>query len=490
MRFLINLSLAVSALAAAIPTDNTKPTAQNIELDLVQGTESFSLPDPKFPIQFIQRHSSFANPDYFWAMRPLNIQDVSTIVKFCNQHNFSYMATGGGHGTSIGFANVKNAIDIDLSKFNKISLYKDDNLVTVGAANVLADFADILYKAGKEIPTGNSPCVSAIGATIGAGVGPMQGQHGLMIDSLRSVRMVTPNGDIVTASQTENPDLFWAVRGAGANFGIITEATYELYDATNGGQHVNADFEFPRTSHVGLFQLWRSWDSDDVYPKEMSLSVTIGYDHETSSPTLSASVYYFGPPAAAKPYLQRLVDLGPTKWHNETLGWNGMTQAAGFGQTFAKACVRGRYTNYWTAGIRQTDPATWSWLFASFARWSASRPWVKGSVILQRYNSKVTQQLPEAQQGAYPWRDIGTLVLMKATYDGPVHDAEVAAFYELLRGRIYETSEFLGAPRVYINYANGDEGAGLWYGPNLVRLRRLKEKWDPENRFGKGFSIS
>ncbi|KAK7973489.1 hypothetical protein PG988_007623 [Apiospora saccharicola] len=464
MRFLINLSLAVSVLVAAIPTDNTKPTAQNIELNLVPGTESFSLPDPKFPIQFTQRHSSFANPDYFWAMRPLNIQDVSTIVKFCNQHNFSYMATGGGHGTSIGFANVKGAIDIDLSKFNKISLYKDDNLVTVGAANVLADFADILYEAGKEIPTGNSPCVSAIGATIGAGVGPMQGLHGLMIDSLRSVRMVTPNGDIVTASQTENPDLFWA--------------------------HVNADFEFPPTSHVGLFQLLQSWDSDDVFPKEMSLSVTIGYDHETNSPTLSASVYYFGPHAAAKPYLQKLADLGPTKWHNETLGWNGMTQAAGFGQTFAKACVRGKYTNHWTAGIRQTDPSTWAGIYASLSRWSAMRPWVKGSVILQRYNAKVTQKLPEAQQGAYPWRDIGTLVLMKATYDGPAHDAEVSAFYEQLRDRIYKTSGFLGVPRVYINYANGDEGAGLWYGPNLVRLRKLKETWDPENRFGAGFPIS
>lgn len=111
----------------------------------------------------------------------------------------------------------------------------------------------------------------------------MQGLHGLMIDALRSVRMVTASGDIVTASQTENPDLFWAVRGAGANFGIITEATYAVYDATNGGQHVNADFEFPPTSHVGLFQLLQSWDSDDVYPKEMALSVTIGYDHETSS---------------------------------------------------------------------------------------------------------------------------------------------------------------------------------------------------------------
>lgn len=329
MRLLVNLALAVSALASAIPTENTKLTTQSMNPVLAPGTEVYELPNPNFPLKFTQRRSTFANPSYGAAVQPLTIQDLATIVshlaflatftktvanahqvKLANKNRVPFMATGGGHGTSIGFANVQNALDIDLSKFNTTSLYLDDNLVTVGAANVLADFADVLYQAGKEIrepplptfpsmhglprstrltgsssppATGNSPCVSAIGATIGAGVGPMQGLHGLMIDSLRSVRMVTAAGDVVTASQSENPDLFWAVRGAGANFGIIAEATYEVYDATHGGQHVHADFEFPDTAHVGLFRLLEAWDSDDVYPKEMSLSVALGYDHETHS---------------------------------------------------------------------------------------------------------------------------------------------------------------------------------------------------------------
>ncbi|KAK7916853.1 hypothetical protein PG985_010461 [Apiospora marii] len=489
MRFLVNLSLAVSALASAIPTGNTKLTTQSISPFVAPGTEVAFLPHHNLPHKFTQRHSTFANPSYVLAVQPLTIEDLATTVKLANEQGVPFMATGGGHGISTGFANVQNAIDIDLSNFNATSLYLDDNLVTVGAANNLADFADTLYKAGKEISTGNSPCVSAIGATIGAGVGPMQGLHGLMIDSLRSVRMVTAAGDIVTASQSENPDLFWAVRGAGANFGIITEATYEVYDATHGGRHVNADFEFPPTAHVGLFQLLQAWDDDGVFPKEMALSVTIGYDHETSSPTLSATAYFFGPHAAAAPYLAQLAALGPTKWHNETVGWNGMTQAAGFGQTFAKACRGGKYTNHWTAGLRRTDVPTWSAVYAGLARWSATRPWVRGSVILQRYNAGVTKQLPEAQQGVYPWRDIGTLVLMKATYDGPAHDAEVADFFEPWRKEIYRTSGF-DAPRVYINYAHGDEGAGAWYGPSLARLRALKREWDPQNRLGPGFPIS
>ncbi|KAK8005742.1 FAD-binding protein [Apiospora arundinis] len=489
MRCYTKLSLAViSALAFVAQGADNNAIAESLGLHLSLRTEILFPPDPNYVLDFTQRHSSFAMPTYGMAIKPATIQDVANIVKYANEHNFTYMATGGGHGTSTGLARIQGAIDIDLGKFNKTQLDAKSNLVTVGAANVLADFADTLYKAGKEIPTGNSPCVSAIGATIGAGVGPMQGLHGLMIDSLRSVLMVTPDGDIVTASKTENADLFWAIRGAGANFGIITEATYEVYDATNNGQHINADFVYESGSAAGLWMLMRSWDLDDVYPKEMSTSITIGVNSTTRLPYISASVYYFGPYEVAKPYLQKFVGLKPVRWHNETVGWNSMTQAAGFGQTFAKACVKGKYTSHYMAGLNHTDVDTWASVLSSFELWARPRPWFQGSIILQRYNAKVTKQVAEADRGSYPWRDIGTLVLMANTYDGPAHDAEVNNFYKLLRDNIYKGSGF-ASPHIYINYGNGDEGPEAWYGPSLPRLRQLKQKWDPQSRFGPGFPV-
>ncbi|KAK8023538.1 hypothetical protein PG993_011604 [Apiospora rasikravindrae] len=152
MHLLIKLSLAASALASVIPSNPSRfAVGSTIGPFIAPGTEVAFLPDPKFPIKFTQRHSSFANPSYVAAIQPLTVQDLATIVKFANKYNFPYMATGGGHGTSTGFSRVQDAIDIDLSKFNTISLDAEKNLVTVGAANVLADFADTLYKAGKEI---------------------------------------------------------------------------------------------------------------------------------------------------------------------------------------------------------------------------------------------------------------------------------------------------------------------------------------------------
>lgn len=122
-----------------------------------------------------------------------------------------------------------------------------------------------------------------IGATIGAGVGPLLGKYGLIIDSLLSVKLVTATGKLVTASFTENTDLFWAVRGAGANFGIIVSATYQVYDAPNNGDVIVADFEYPASSNVSVFELLASWDSDDVYPAEMGMTIAGLYNRTTST---------------------------------------------------------------------------------------------------------------------------------------------------------------------------------------------------------------
>src|SRR4051812_26236642 len=101
-----------------------------------------------------------------------------------------------------------------------------------------------------------------VGATLGGGVGPFQGLHGLLIDSLVSVHIVTGTGEIVEASETVNSDLFWGVRGAGANFGIITSATYRVHDLTNGGQALVADYIFSASQNTTLFETIASLSQD------------------------------------------------------------------------------------------------------------------------------------------------------------------------------------------------------------------------------------
>ena len=136
-------------------------------------------------------------------------------------------------------------------------------------------------RSNKSTAVGNSPCVNMIGATVGAGVGPLQGQFGLVLDSLLSIDLVTAKGDLVTASQTENPGLFWAVRGAGASFGVVVSATYKTHDTVNNGQVIIADFILSSTANVSTWELLKSWDSDDVFPSEMGLSIVGGFNSTT-----------------------------------------------------------------------------------------------------------------------------------------------------------------------------------------------------------------
>ncbi len=114
-----------------------------------------------------------------------------------------------------------------------------------------------------------------VGATVGAGVGRYQGVNGLIIDSLLSVRLVTAEGQLVDVSADSNPDLFWAVRGAAANFGIITSATYQLHPQINNGQVLNADFILPASSNGSYFDLLQSLQ--DTIPAELATISIVAY---------------------------------------------------------------------------------------------------------------------------------------------------------------------------------------------------------------------
>ena len=133
-----------------------------------------------------------------------------------------------------------------------------------------------------------------VGATLGGGIGPYQGLHGMIIDALESVTIVTGKGDIVNASASENSDLFWGVRGAGQNFGIVTSATFALHDQTNGGYALNGDFLFAPSDNATIYQILENFTQDQ--PDALSLTTAIQYSAEHNSvsertPSTSSTSY-------------------------------------------------------------------------------------------------------------------------------------------------------------------------------------------------------
>lgn len=111
---------------------------------------------------------------------------------------------------------------------------------------------------------------------MGAGISSLHGRRGLMLDALESVQVVTADGRLVEASKVQQPDLFWAIRGAGSNFGIVTSATYRVYDASNNKQAMNADFVFSANANNSFWQIMKSFDH--TLPSQLALTAVAFYD--------------------------------------------------------------------------------------------------------------------------------------------------------------------------------------------------------------------
>jgi FAD/FMN-containing dehydrogenase len=103
----------------------------------------------------------------------------------------------------------------------------------------------------------------------------LTGEHGLLIDSLLSVEMVTGSGNILTASATENPDLFWGMRGAGVNFGVVTSATYRIYDTINNGMVYNADMSFNAEKNATIFKILQTYQGNQDDKLALSISASL-----------------------------------------------------------------------------------------------------------------------------------------------------------------------------------------------------------------------
>lgn len=124
---------------------------------------------------------------------------------------------------------------------------------------------------------------------MGGGIGPLTGAYGLLIDSLLSVEMVTGSGQILTVSATKNSDLFWGMRGAGVNFGIVTSATYRIYDTINNGMVYNADMSFNGEKNETIFKILRSYQG--TQDNKLALSVSSSVKNKVVSLTTCPAMY-------------------------------------------------------------------------------------------------------------------------------------------------------------------------------------------------------
>ncbi|QSG11524.1 FAD/FMN-containing dehydrogenase fused to Heterodisulfide reductase, subunit B [Halapricum desulfuricans] len=162
-------------------------------------------------------------------VRVRHAEDVAASLEFADRYDFDLSIRGNAHHQA-GSALVEDGLVVDLADLTAVDVDSGARRVTVGAGATAGAALERTLEHGLAFPTGSASVVGLSGSTLGGGLGWMRRKHGAGFDALREVDLVTADGTVRTVSPDDDPDLFWAICGAGANFGVVTALTFELYE--------------------------------------------------------------------------------------------------------------------------------------------------------------------------------------------------------------------------------------------------------------------
>ncbi len=188
--------------------------------------------------------------------RCTGVDDVRTAIRFGRDHQLPVAVRGGGHSYP-GLSTCDGGLLVDLRPMNGVRVDPDARLAGAQAGVLLAELDRATQEHGLAVPAGVVSHTGIAGLTLGGGIGWTMREHGLTIDSLRSADLVTADGELVRASEDENADLFWGLRGGGGNFGVVTDFRFRLHPV---GPHVMAGATFWLMDDAEqVLRFYRNW---------------------------------------------------------------------------------------------------------------------------------------------------------------------------------------------------------------------------------------
>jgi hypothetical protein len=412
-------------------------------------------------------------------VRCVDVADVIAVVNYARDAGLRLAVRGGGHSVP-GYGTVDDGVVIDLSLMRGVIVDPQARLVTAQGGATWGDVDHATHAFGLAAPGGVVSTTGVGGLTLGGGLGHLTRRAGLSIDNLVSADVVTADGSFVRASEDENPDLFWALRGGGGNFGVVTAFTFRLH---------------PVSIHIAGPMLWeledapaaiRTWlDVLDAAPDELNavlafLVVPPGppFPEELHSKNMVGIVWsHSGSPEQAEEVLARVREAVPPAF--ELVG----PMPHPILQSLFDGISGPGNQNYWRGDFfsEVSDGA-----IDVLVEQGAKVPTIFSGIHMYPIDGVAARVAPDAT--AWNYRDARwALVIFGAD---PSPDA-----FDGLKKWVVEASQAVrpfseGAGYINFMVDEGEEQVRSSYRDNYSRLAEIKKRYDPENLFSVNQNIS
>jgi FAD/FMN-containing dehydrogenase len=392
--------------------------------------------------------------------------DIAAAIRYARAQGLEIAVKGGGHNVA-GRATTEGGVMIDLSLMRAIEVDPATRIARAEGGVTWRELNDATHRHGLATTGGVISSTGIAGLTLGGGVGWLMAKFGLAVDNVIAIELVTAEGRVLTASDREEPDLFWGLRGGGGNFGVAASFTYRLHPLT---QVVGGLVAHPLSAAGDVLRFYR--DVTASLADDLSVFAGLVHSPDGSGVPLAALVVCHTGTAE-----QAAADLAPITG----FGSPAMVQVGPMPYPEMNTLLDAGYPkgalNYWKssflAGLNED-------LLDTLVDRFAACPSPMSGMVLEHVHGAVTRV--GVTDTAVPHRDPGyNLVVTSEWLDPNATEANVAWTRE-----VYAAIEPHRAGRRYVNYLGDDEASDAVReadGPNYDRLVEIKRRYDPDNAF-------
>ena len=392
------------------------------------------------------------------------VSDVVSAVEFARTHDLLVAVRGGGHNVA-GKALCDQGMVIDLSAMKGIRVDPSARTAKAEPGLTWGEFDRATQAHGLATTGGFVSTTGIAGLTLGGGLGWLMRKYGLACDNLRSVEIVTADGQLRTANATQNPDLFWGVRGGGGNFGIVTSFDYELHPV---GQLLAGVVFFPLEQARDVLRFYRELMA--TAPDEL-IAYALFLTSPDGVPLCAIAACYVGPLESGEEILRPLRNFGrPAADSIRPMSYLEIQSMFDPGFPFGRL-------NYWKSNVlRELNDEAIDILVAHIA----TVPSPLSAVALEPFGGAVGRI--GVEETAFPHRralcSLAIVGMWTDPAESPINVRWTRDFWSAMQPFSNEG--------VYVNYLDTDDAGRVpaAYGPETYqRLQLLKERYDPGNFF-------